>query len=190
VKEAQFKYNRTKVFMKSILIWIVLLMQIGLSYFVIDLNNERSVTAFLGASIFFSTITIPGLILHINHLIRARNSVFTIRYETISMKNGKENITLKSSEISKVILHDGPSEWRLPWWGYSWYELIDTNGNSIKISCYLLEISELWQNSLSRRISSKNMERKWNILPLMKGRTITSTKSHGLNNHNREARVS
>jgi hypothetical protein len=173
VKEAQFKYNRTKVFMKSILIWIVLLMQIGLTYFIIDLNIERSVTALLGASIFFSVITVPGLVLHINHFIRTRNSVFTIRYETVSMKNGKDNITLKSSEISKIILHDGLSEWRLPWWGYGWYELIDTNGNSIKISCYLLEISELWQNSLSRRISSKNMERKWNILPLMKGRTIT-----------------
>ncbi len=176
--------------MKSILIWIVLLMQVGFSYFIIDLDNERSVTAFHVASAFFSIITVPGILLHFNHFIRTRNSVFTIRYETVTMKNGKDSITLKSSQISKVILHDGPTDSRLPWWGYSWYELIDTNGNSIKISCYLLEISELWQNSLCRRISSKNMERKWSILPLMKGRTITSTKSHGLNNHNREARVS
>lgn len=148
-------------------------MQIGLSFYAINLNNNRSLTAFIGANTFFSIITIPGLILHINHLLRTRNSVLTIRYETVNMKSGKDNITLKSSEISKIIRHDGPTEWRLPWWGYSWYELIDQNGNSIKISCYLLEISELWQNSLSRRITSKNMERKWSILPLMIGRTIT-----------------
>ena len=189
MKETQFKYNRTKVFMKSILIWITLFMQIGLSYFIIDLNNEKSVTTFLVTSIIFFTITMPGLILHINHLIRTRNSVFTLRYESLSMRNGKDNVTLKSSEITKVILHDGPSEWRLPWWSYSWYELIDTNGNSIKVSCYLLEISEFWQNSLTRRISSKNMERKWTILPLMKGRTITSTKNHGLNIHIHETRL-
>ena len=168
MKEAQFTYNITKVFKKSILIWIVLLMQIGLSCYALVLNNERSVTAFLIASIFFSIFTIPGLIVHFNHLKRTRNSVFTIRYETVSMKNGQDTITLKSSEISKVILHEGWSEWRLPWMGYRWFELIDSNGNSIKISCYLLEIGDLWQNSLSRRISSDNIQRTQNFLPLMK----------------------
>lgn len=184
MKEKQIKYNRNKVFMKTILIWIVLLMQIGFSYFIFDLDNERSVRALLGATAFFSIFTIPGLLLHFNHLIRTRNSVFTIRYETVSMKNGKDSITLKSSEIKKVILHDGPTEWRLPWWGYSWCELIDIHGNSIKISCYLMELSELWRNSLSRRISSKNIERKSNIIPLIKGRTIASTKNDGLINQN------
>ncbi len=154
--------------MKSILLWIIIIMQIWISYYVIDKNNERTITALIVGNVFFSTITIPGLILHFNHLIKTRNTILSLRYSSISIRTNQESITLKSSEVIKIILHDGPKKWKVPWWNYSWYEFIDIKGDTIKISCYLLEINELWFSNLSRQINTKNIERTWSFLPIIK----------------------
>lgn len=167
MKEVQFKYNRKRIFLKSILLWIILFIQLGLTLYLIFILNERSLKSILIYNSFLSIISIPSLILHINYYRIARVSILTLKYNSISLKKGNQLTELNSSEISKIILHEGPSESKLPWWNHSWYQIIDSNMNSISINCYTLEISDLWQNSLSRRINSDNLERKRHLLPLM-----------------------
>jgi hypothetical protein len=170
VKEHTYKYNFRKVALKSILIWFGILCQIGLSiYQLFEFGfNERSITALIFTNVIFSILNLPGFILHLNHLRRTRNVQLILRYNTISYITKSSETTLNTFDISKIILHKGPTNSRLPWWNYSWFELIDKEGKTIKVSYYLLEISDLWFNTLSRRISSDNIEKEKSILPLIK----------------------
>jgi len=168
MKQHEYKYHWYKVFKKSILLWFLILIQIGLCSFYIYSPLAFPFPELIIFNVILSALTIPGFILHINHLCRTRNTTFILKYESISLQRNTEITTLNSNDICKIILHEGPTKSRFPWYDYNWVEFIDTNGKSIAVSFYLLEISDFWMNTLSRRVNSKHFERNWNLFPLMK----------------------
>jgi hypothetical protein len=166
MKEHNYKYKFSKVLLKSIPVWICLAIQMGFSISIVF--NEGEINTLIFMNLFLSIFTIPCIIMHRNYLKHTRNRVLTLRYNTISLISGEKEITLNTTDITKVTLHKCPSGFRFPWWNYSWFELIDKEGQNIKVSCYLLNISDFWQDSLSRRVSSKNLVREESLFPLMK----------------------
>ncbi len=166
MKEHIYKYKSSKVLLKSILNWICLAMQIGISILIVF--DGGGIGSLLVVNLFFSIFTIPGIIIHLNYLKNTRNAVLILRYNTISLTSSEKEITLNTADITKVILHEGPRGSRMPWWNYSWFELIDKEGKSIKIGCYLLDISGFWLDSLSRKVSSKNLVREESLFPIIK----------------------
>lgn len=168
MKEHTYKYQFKKVALKSILIWFGVVVQIGLSLYVLRDFNDRSIKALIFTNVFFSIITLPGVILHLNHSKHTRNVKLILRYNSISCISKHNETTLNTFDICKVILHNGPTNSRLPWWNYSWFELIDKDGRTIKVSYYMLDIGDFWMDSLSRRVSSDNLVHEKNILPIIK----------------------
>lgn len=166
MKEHTYEYNFKKVFMKPALIWFCVVVQLGLNLFVAF--NKPTIAGFVWINVAFSLLSIPGIIVHFNHLKRSRNAILVVRYNSISFQNGSTETNVDSTDIQKIILHECLWRSRFPWWNYSWFELIDSKAQSIKVSCYLLEITDFWQDSLSRRVNSNNLTREEHVLPMMK----------------------
>lgn len=167
IKEHVYQFGLSSVILKSLLVWILFAAQLIVSFFIV--YNGAGYEAMILSNLILSLFTIPSLIIHMNHLKYSKNAKLILRYETITMINPIEEITLKNVEITEIILHQSrPSGSRFPWWNYSWIELVDKNGRSIKISFYLLEIGEFWLDTLSRRVDSNNFIRKENFFPIIK----------------------
>ncbi|WP_343632732.1 hypothetical protein [Fluviicola sp.] len=166
MKEHTYQLEFSKAIKESLLVWVTLILQVSLSFFLIC--NEGEMVALIISNLVLSLFSIPGLIIHLNHLNYSRNAKLILRRDTITFINRAEEITLKTFEVIKVVLHQSPSGSRLPWWNFSWFELIDKEGQSIKVSCYFLEIGEFWQDTLSHRVDSNNFVRKEVFFPLMK----------------------
>lgn len=165
MKEHTYKYKWDKMFVKSLLTSILLGVQMCISIFMF--LGEARIGGIILLNLFFGAFTIPGLVIHFNHWKYSQNVEVILRYDTISLIGPARDVILNTSDITQVILHQSPSGSRFPWWGYSWFELIDKDGQKIKVSCYLLDISEFWTDTLSRKVNSKNLVRKESFFPLM-----------------------
>ncbi|MDF3025981.1 MAG: hypothetical protein K0S23_288 [Fluviicola sp.] len=166
MKESIYKFKFNRVLLKSISVWICLAVQACLSFLII--YNEGTIITLILLNLIFSTLSIPGIILHLNYLKHTSDKLLIVRYNSISFIDGDKETILNSFDINTVILHESPSGSKFPWWDYSWFELIDKEGQSIKISCYLLDISDFWRNSLTRRVNSNNLKREQSLFPMIK----------------------
>jgi hypothetical protein len=168
MKETVYKTNSAKYFLKSSLTWFCVAVQLGLSLYFLRDFSESGLIATLVVIGVFSFLTVPGLILHFNYLKYSKNAKFVIRYDNVEFIKNNQKTILKSNEIVKIILHQSPTNSRFPWWNYQWFELIDSSGNKICVNYYIMDISDMWINTLSRKINSDKLERKENYFPLIK----------------------
>lgn len=166
MKEHVYKYRNLVVLRKSILIWISVAFQIILSVY--SFTSEHRFIGLVMTNLVFSLLNIPGLIIHFNYRKYSIDSQLIMRYNTITLKNGKRDVTLNTFDVVKVRVHTSPYNSWLSWFDYNWFELQDKNGEVIRVNFYLISISDFWRDTLSKRISSDNVERKTSILPLMK----------------------
>jgi hypothetical protein len=164
----EYRYARSRAFRKSSLVWLIFSMHIGLFAYFIAIQNEDSLTALVGTSIFLSLLTVPGVILHFNHWLKSRNAVLTVGEDSISfMQNGHQS-TMTITHIKKITVHAGPWMDKLPWTNYDWIELTDAEGKRILLSCYLLDTREFWRDVVSKKLASKKIKRESNFFPWMK----------------------
>ncbi len=166
IKEHIYQFERNKVIFRSILTWILLGAQVVFSLLIV--YHGVGYEALIGLNLFLSLLTVPSLIIHKNHLEHSKNAKLILRYNTITSINPTEEITLNNADIIEVVLHKGLYGFKVPWFDYSWFELVDKEGQTIKVSFYLMDISELWMDTLSRKVGPKMLVEKNVFFPLIK----------------------
>lgn len=166
MKEHIYQFERNKVIFRSILTWILLGAQIICSLLIVYYGVGYEVL--IALNLFLSLLTIPSLIIHLNHLKHSKNTKLVLRYNTITSINPTEEITLNNADIIEVVLQKGLYGFKVPWFDYSWFELVDKNGQSIKVSFYMMDLGEFWMDTLSRKVSSKLLVQKEVFFPLIK----------------------
>lgn len=153
--------------MKSFLSLLPLYAQIGFNiYFLVF--DKTSLNQLLFINLLWGLlISFPGLRIFLNYWNKSRNTKLILKYNTITLISPNRQTELMNSDISKIEIHEIRSDNRFPW-GFYYYCTFYTEGNSISFNHFTAEISDIWQSSLSQKISSDHIEHIYSWYPIMK----------------------
>lgn len=157
-----YEYNFWRVLKNAWLVYLsvsahtlfnVLLLLI---YFDSFIEQPSKLIYLLIANIPLLLISVPNLIIYQNYLKYTKKNILKITDEYIKIKINSKKTTIKFSDIKSVNIHETAKQGGTicgDW--YSWYEVVDNNGETIKICSYLAPIDDLWEDFLSKKIDCK-----------------------------------
>lgn len=169
MKENRLKISLKGIARKSIGIWLSLIVYIVFTIILVIGNDyENKLSTLILWNCVNVLIFFPGLFIHIEYIINGLNKEIIIDNEAITiLKHGKEIKKIKTKEIKNIISIDTYSWSRFPWWELYYYKIVDINGNSIKISCYIFKDGEIWENQFLRKNKDNLLITKEVFLPSM-----------------------
>lgn len=151
------------MFRQSYLIWLFPILPIFMEFTLIPrlvLNNENIIFIII-ANVFFGIVTIPGIRLYYNYRRFSINKEFVITYNTIKLVDTATNsiIELNINDIETIELHTNELATKLPWSFYRYFCFTDKFKKRIVVTSFIMDISDLWMDSLARKISSEKFKR-------------------------------
>lgn len=171
MKEHRFIARRSKIIKQTSLIWLFVLVHITSNFMIIPklILNEQY-TALLLINLGLGMLSIPGVYLFFNYYRHSINKEFVLTYNTVRLidHKTKEVIELLNNEIVTVTLNNHIRSSKLPWVFNENFCLTDRNGKSIVITSWIMDISDLWTNTLSRRINNDNILKNELVFPVIK----------------------
>lgn len=171
MKEHRFIARRSKIIKQTSLIWLFVLIHITLNFMITPkLISNGQYTALLLINLGLSILSIPGVYLFFNYYRHSINKELILTYNTVRLidHKTKEVIELVNNEIVTVTLNNHIQSSRLPWLFNEYFCLTDRNGKNIKITSWIMDISDLWTNTLSRRINNDNIVKNELVFPVIK----------------------
>jgi hypothetical protein len=171
MKEHRFIARRSKIIKQTSLIWLFVLIHIILNFMITPkLISNGQYTALLLINLGLSLLSIPGVYLFFNYYRHSINKEFILTYNTVRLidHKTKEVIELLNNEIVMVTLNNHIQSSRLPWLFNEYFCLTDRNGKNITITSWIMDISDLWTNTLSRRINNDNIVKNELVFPVIK----------------------
>ena len=171
MKEHRFIARRSKIIKQTSLIWLFVLIHIALNFMITPkLISNSQYTALLLINLGLSMLSIPGVYLFFNYYRYSINKELILTYNTVRLidHKTKEVIELLNNEIVTVTLNNHIRLSRLPWLFNEYFCLTDRNGKNIKITSWIMDISDLWTNTLSRKINNDNIVKNELVFPVVK----------------------
>ena len=155
---------------QSFFIWLFVGLQIGLNIFAISkgLTSNR-ISAMVFINILLGMLSVPAIFLFLKYYKHSVGKKFVITYDSLKFideKTGKR-IEIKNSEIERINLVVNPKMSRLPWSFHEYFEFIDNKQNKITVTSYFMDLSDLWLDSLTRRVSSDKLIREEKTYPII-----------------------
>ena len=170
IKVNIYHSKKWNVFVKSFWLWTFIFMHLSVNLVAFLYIPESNLIKYLiFANICLTPISLMGLLIHFNYYRWSKNSTLTIKYDSIRLQNRFSDITLNNSDITHIEHHTCTSLGNFSlWWNFGWFELTDKNGDNIRLNSYLITLDQFWLDNLTRKVSSKNIEKSKSIYPLMK----------------------
>ncbi len=167
MKQIIYKASWQRILRKSIFPLLPFICQIVFNvWFFSEEKLEWSEIFFIN-TLFGFLITFPSLLIFLNYLIVARYTSITLKYNTITFQNKETVIELNNPEIDKIEIHYVKAFSEAPCSFFEFYVLYQGE-KRIAFNNFTIDISELWYNTLARRINTKNIEHKYSWYPWMK----------------------
>ncbi len=109
-------------------------------------------------NLLLSVLSVPGIILFVNYYKYSKNKKIIISHDKIILQEN-ENIAgeITNTEITEIELVHATDYSGLPWSDFAFFVLKDAKGNRIIVPNFIMEISELWLDTLSRKIKRSNI---------------------------------
>lgn len=170
MQEHIYKASIRKIASQSFFIWLFVFLQLYINVDGANTFIERSdqwPLVFINLTL--AAINVPAVILFLNYYRNSKDKEFVVTYDKLKLRDvrTRDMIELKSTEIVKVKLVENARMSRLPWSFHEYFKFIDSNGKEIVVTSYIMDISEFWTDSLSRRLSSIILERERKYYPLI-----------------------
>jgi hypothetical protein len=167
MKATVYKANWKRIGKKSFLPLLPFLVQIGFNiYFSYQSKLSLGETVYLNALWGF-LISFPGLLLFTNYLRHSLNTTITLKKDSICFENKKVSIELINAEIEHIKIHTIRANNRFPW-GFLDFYVFQEGSKAFMFNNFTLDISELWQNSLSIKINQDRIQYKFSWFPWMR----------------------
>ena len=131
------------------------------------LDGEINRDEVIYINLLIAVICLPGLLIFTNYLFNSLNTTVVLEYNRIRLKNGENSIERDNLQIDKIDIHTTRAINRFPW-GFLEYYVFRQGEKVIVFNNLTLEIGDLWQDSLSRRIKNENIEFNYSWYPMMK----------------------
>lgn len=171
MKEQVFRANRRRIAKQSFFIWLWVLIHILINIWLIPMPiNDNKVLLFLLVNFVFGLFSIPGIIIFRRYHKHSINKKFVLTYNSLRLEDEKslKFLEIKNHEIVEVKLITNNHASNLPWTFMEYFSLTDKNGSMIIVPSFIMEISEFWLSTLTRKVSNKNFIRKESIYPIFK----------------------
>lgn len=94
---------------------------------------------------------------------------FIITFDSLKFidENTGETNEIKSSEIKRINLVVNRKMSKLPWLFHEYFSFIDDKQNKIIITSYIMNITDFWIDSLTRKVSSDKLVKEEKTYPIM-----------------------
>jgi hypothetical protein len=171
MKEQVFRTTKRRIVNQTFLIWLWILIHVGLNiWFVPTTINDSRVLPLVLGNLFFGTVSILAIIIFRRYYKYSINKKFIVTYNTLKFEDEKtqEAIEIKNDEVVEIKLVTNSHGSRFPWNFMEYFSLTDKNGNTIIITSFIMEISDFWLSTLTRKVSNKNFKREETIYPTFK----------------------
>lgn len=159
-----------RIFRQSFFIWLYLLVQIAINFFILpSLIKNHQALGILSINFILCFITIPAVIIFYKYYKLSVGKTFVISHDSVKFIDNKTKnvIQLLNSEIAEIHLVQNNSMSVLPWLFHEYFSLTDIRANKIIITSYIMEISDLWLDPLTRKISNKNLVQEQKAYPIV-----------------------
>lgn len=171
MKQQVFSAKRKKIISQTLGIWLWLLGQLIINIWLIPtaLNDNKLLPLILG-NLLFSLISIPGIIIFLRYYKHSINKEFIITYNSLKYVDTltQTETEIKNHEAIEIKLVTNSNGSKFPWNSLEYFSLTDKSGNQIIITSFLMDISEFWLSTLTRKISSKNLRKEDVVFPIFK----------------------
>lgn len=171
MKQQVFSAKRKKIISQTLGIWLCLLVQLIINIWLIPpaLNDNKLLPLILG-NLLLSIISIPGIIIFLRYYKHSINKEFIITYNSLKYVDilTQKETELKNHETIEIKLVTNSNGSRFPWNFLEYFSITDKSGKQIIITSFLMDISEFWLSTLTKKISSKNLRTENVIFPIFK----------------------
>jgi hypothetical protein len=171
MKEHIYITKPGRIISQSYLSWLIVVIHVGANVMMIP--TMKSLDQFYGIifiNVLLGSLTVPAVQLFINYYKYAAGKRFIITYNSVNLidEGTGTSIGMMIAEIEKVVFVQSPTNSKFPWFTHGYFALTDTAKNTIVVNSYIMDISELWLDSLARRISSKKLIREERYFPIIR----------------------
>jgi len=170
MKEHIYQASAKRIFNQSVFLWLFILMQVYINVDgALTFLKRGDLLAFIFINIIFSSFNIPALILFLKYYRASIDKEFIIAYNSLRMKDVRTGavIEMKCSDIVKIKLVENARMSRLPWIFHEYFKFIDSQGQEIVVTSYIMDIGDFWKDTLTRKVSSSKLEREQRYYPIM-----------------------
>jgi hypothetical protein len=171
MKEHIYMTKPGRIISQSFLTWLFVAIQLGVNVMMIaTMKSMNHFYAIVFTNIALGSLTVFAVQLFINYYKYAADKKFIITYNSVKLIDERTGtfIELKSAEIEKIVFVYSPTDSKFPWSNHAYFVLFDTAKNTIVVNSYIMDIHELWLDSLARRISSKKLIREERYFPIIR----------------------
>lgn len=174
MKEEIFISNRKKIIHQTFFIWLWIITHLMANLWVLTATfKDGKITALIIINVFFSYLSILGLIIFFRYYKHSYKKKFIITYNTLKYYDEISNriIELQNHEITEIKFVTNSVGSKLPWSSMEYFSLADKNGNEIVITSFMMNITDFWLSTLTKKASSKNFIRKEVLFPIFQLQT-------------------
>jgi len=171
MKEHIYMTKPGRIISQSYLTWLIVVIHLGANVMLIPkLNSSDQLYGILFINVLLGSLTVPAIQLFINYYKYAAYKKFIVTYDSVNLIDERTGMSvgIKTAEIEKVVFVQSPVNSKYPWFNQGYFVLTDAAKNTIVVNSYIMDISELWLDSLARRISSKKLIREERYFPIIK----------------------
>ena len=175
MKEHVYRISKEKVIAQSIFIWLIVATHLIANCFAIPkFLGSGQYWAILFINIVFGVITIPSVYIFFNYIKYSANKDFVVTYNSLKLIDRKKNVATEiiSPEIERIELHQNLYPYSAllnlsPRSDQEYFCFIDKKGSKIIVTSYIMDITEFWTDSLTRRVNSDKLIKYERFLPLI-----------------------
>lgn len=171
MKEQVFRASRKRILSQTIFIWVWIITHIIIDAWTLPFTiNGDKIAAFLFINIFLSFLSIPGVFIFFRYYKYSINKKFIITYNKLQFEDETTGdiIELNSHEIKEIKLVKNSSSSKLPWCDLEYFSFIDETGKAIIITSFIMDITDFWMCTLTRKVSSKKLKVEEVLYPIFK----------------------
>ena len=169
-----YKASLKRIISQTISIWVFVAIQIGANTFILPrLINHGQYWAIAFLNIVLGALSIPSVYIFFNYYRHSANKDFIVSYSSLKMIDNKTGIVVEmsSTDIERIELHQNLYPYKLNlslWSDHEFFCLVDRSGKKIVITSYIMNITDFWMDTLTRRVNSDKLVKFENFIPLIK----------------------
>ena len=171
MKEHIYVTKPGRIISQSYLIWLIVVIHLGANMMLIPkLNGPDQLYGILFINFLLGSLTVPAIRLFINYYKYAAYKKFIVTFDSVNLIDEKTGISvgMKTAEIKKIVFVQSPVNSKYPWFNHGYFVLTDAAKNTIVVNSYIMDINELWLDSLARKVSSKKLIREERYFPIIR----------------------
>ena len=161
MQEHIYTAQTRKIFSQSFFIFVFIAMHVMANFLLIpSLIKHNQLWGIPFFNLLMCMISIPSLVIFSKYYKQSVGKRFIVTYETLKFEDTKTGARteLINSEIEKITSVSTSWYTWSPWTFYEYFSITDKNQQTITITSFVLELSDFWLDTLTRRVKNPGVE--------------------------------